>query len=92
MYGSYGLYSGNKSNFSCSNLYKPAGIVNISNSSSFINGVNTSNSTIFNTSVVEKTMDNNVSFQQYTNNSFRAQHIEYQQNPAPVTISVRQTN
>ena len=76
MYGSYGLYSGNRSNFSSSaNLYKPAGVVNIS--SSYIsagnnpnnintNGVKTSNSTISNTSVIVEII-NPGSFQTNTN-------------------------
>ena len=98
MYGSYGLYSGNRSNFSSSaNLYKPAGVVNIS--SSYIsagnnpnnintNGVKTSNSTISNTSVIVEII-NPGSFQTNTNVLSSCQHIDYQQNPSPIVLSVR---
>jgi hypothetical protein len=100
MYGSYGMYSGNKCNFSSSaNLYQPAGVINIS--SSYItptnnpnnintNGVRTSNPTVSSTSVVQSVSSN--SFQKNTNNSFGVQHIDYQQNPSPVIVSVRQTD
>lgn len=100
MYGSYGLYSGNGANFSSvSNLYKPAGIMNIS--SSYIsagnnpnnintNGVHTSNPTVVNTSV---TIGNVLkgTFQQNTNVLPSSQNIDYQQNPSPIVLPVRQT-
>jgi hypothetical protein len=83
----YGLYSGNKSNFSLSsNLYKPAGVVNTTNSSIIINGVVTSNPTVSYTSVVQPIMSIN-SVQQINNNSFSAQHINYEQNPAPIKLN-----
>jgi len=100
MYGSYGLYSGNRSNFSSSaNLYKPAGVINIS--SSYIsagnnpnnintNGVKTSNSTFSNTSVIIENI-NSGSFQTNTNLLSSCQHIDYQQNPSPIILPVRQT-
>lgn len=86
MYGSYGLYSGNKSNFSSSNLYKPAGVVNTTNSSYINNGVVTSNPTVSYTSVIQPVMSNINSVQQINNNSFSAQHIDYEQNPAPIKL------
>jgi len=95
MYGSYGMYSGNKCNFSSSTMYKPAGIVNITSgylnplqNASKLNGVNTSAPTFSNTSVISGFKQN--SLQQTTDVSYSAQHIDYQQNPSPVTVSVRQ--
>ena len=96
MYGSYGYYSGNKSNLSVSaNLYKPAGVVNTSSSYQALNqtnGVFTSNPTIQNTSISSSMGNNNPnSLQQYTNVIASAQHIDYQQNPSQIVLPVRQT-
>ena len=105
MYGSYGMYSGNKSNFSSSaNLYQSAGVVNCNNTVASNTQNNTSSTyrsndgtvtsfpTVSNTSIMNPiASDNTSSFSSYTQRSFTAQHVDYQQNPAPVTISVRQT-
>jgi hypothetical protein len=107
MYGSYGMYSGNMSNFSSSsNLYKPAGVVNcntISNNTHYATNLNpslyrtndgsiSSFPTVNNSSITNPIAQHNtVSFAQYTDVSFGSQHTDYQQNPAPVNISVRQT-
>jgi hypothetical protein len=95
MYGSYGMYSGNKCNFSSSsNLYKPAGVVNISSGYRKLNetnGVMTSlPNDIRTTSVVMAVATPESSFTQLTNVLPGARHIDYQQNPAPVILSVRQ--
>ena len=93
MYGSYGLYSGNKCNFSSSaNLYKPAGVVSSSTLYQQINGVQTSNPTISQTSVVVAQISATSSFVKSTNVLTSSQHIDYNQNPSPVILSVRQTD
>lgn len=97
MYGSYGMYSGKQSNFSVANMYKPAGVVNITsgyqmNGNSLDrsnNGVPTSAPTTSYTSTIIGLVGKE-SFQQTTNVSYAAQHVDYQQNPSPVIISVRQ--
>lgn len=95
MYGSYGMYSGNKCNFSsASNLYKPAGVVNVSSGYRKLNetnGVMTSlpNDTR-NTSVIMSIATPETSFTQLTNVLPGARHIDYQQNPAPIILPVRQ--
>ena len=93
MYGSYGMYSGNKCNFSSSNLYKPAGIVNTKSNYDAIkrNGEMTSLPTQNCTSVAIGTVTDETSFEQLTNAFPGAQHIDYQQNPSPVILPVRQT-
>jgi hypothetical protein len=93
MYGSYGMYSGNRSNFSsASNLYKPAGVINIrSNYGSKVNGEMTSLPTQSSTSVIMGTVTTETSFEQLTNAFPGAQHIDYQQNPSPIILPVRQT-
>jgi hypothetical protein len=93
MYGSYGMYSGNRTNFSpASNLYKPAGVVNIRNSyGTKINGEMTSLPSQSFTSVVMGTVTNETSFEQLTNAFPGVQHIDYQQNPSPIILPVRQT-
>ena len=93
MYGSYGLYSGNRCNFSSSaNLYKPAGVVSLSTSYQQINGVQTSNPTVSQTSTVISQASGTVSFEINTNVLPSLQHIDYNQNPSPVVLSVRQTD
>jgi ribosomal protein L2 len=93
MYGSYGLYSGNRCNFSSSaNLYKPAGVVSLSTSYQQINGVQTSNPTVSQTSTVISQASGTVSFEKNTNVLPSLQHIDYNQNPSPVVLSVRQTD
>ena len=80
MYGSYGLYSGNKCNFSSSaNLYKPAGVVSSSTLYQQINGVQTSNPTISQTSVVVAQISATSSFVKSTNVLTSSQHIDYTQ-------------
>lgn len=79
----HGIYSGNKCNFSSSsNLYKPAGIINISSGYQPLNKTNgeyTSKPTITNTSVIMGlTYSNNASFEKITNTSTGAQRIDYQ--------------
>lgn len=93
MYGSYGMYSGNKCNFSsASNLYKPAGIASFnSNYGSTNNGVMTSLPTQGTTSIISRIVSNDTSFEKLTNVFPGAQHIDYQQNPSPIILSVRQT-
>jgi len=96
MYGSYGYYSGNKSNLSVSaNLYKPAGVVNTTSSYQALNqtnGVVTSNPTLQNTSIASSMGSNNPnSLQSYTNTIASSQHIDYQQNPTQINLPVRQT-
>ena len=95
MYGSYGMYSGNKCNFSSSaNLYKPAGVINVSSGYRKINETNGIMTSISNdtrtTSVVMGIATNETSFTQLTNVLPGSQHIDYQQNPAPVILPVRQ--
>jgi hypothetical protein len=93
MYGSYGLYSGNRCNFSSSaNLYKPAGVVSLSTSYTQINGVQTSNPTVSQTSATISQASGTVSFAKNTNVLPSLQHIDYNQNPSPVVLSVRQTD
>jgi hypothetical protein len=93
MYGSYGYYSGNKSNLSVSaNLYKPAGVVNTTSSYQALNGVVTSNPTIQHTSIASSMGNNNPnSLQSYTNTIASAQHVDYQQNSSQINLPVRQT-
>lgn len=86
MYGSYGMYSGNKCNFSTSNMYKQAGVVNMSTSSNKISGVMTSLPSTQNTSVIISITTPEKSFQTLTNVLPFAQHIDYQQNPNPSYI------
>lgn len=92
MYGSYGMYSGNKSNFSsASNLYKPAGVASFrSNYGSTNNGEMTSLPTQGTTSVISGIVTDTSSFEKLTNAFPGAQHIDYQQNPSPIILSVRQ--
>lgn len=87
------MYSGNRSNFSsASNLYKPAGVINIkSNYGSKVNGEMTSLPTQSSTSVIMGTVSTETSFEQLTNAFPGAQHIDYQQNPSPIILPVRQT-
>ena len=93
MYGSYGLYSGNRCNFSSSaNLYKPAGVVSLSTSYTQINGVQTSKPTVSQTSVAISQVSLISSFSKSTNVLPSSQHIDYNQNPSPVVLSVRQTD
>jgi hypothetical protein len=93
MYGSYGLYSGNRCNFSSSaNLYKPAGVVSLSTSYQQINGVQTSKPTVSQTSVAISQVSLISSFSKSTNVLPSSQHIDYNQNPSPVVLSVRQTD
>ena len=89
MYGSYGYYSGNKSNLSVSaNLYKPAGVVNTTSSYQSINGVVTSNPTLQNTSIASSIGNNNPnSLQQYTNVIASFQNIDYGQNPHSLELN-----
>jgi hypothetical protein len=93
MYGSYGMYSGNKSNFSsASNLYKPAGVASFkSNYGPTNNGEMTSLPTKGTTSVISGIVTATSSFEKLTNAFPGAQHIDYQQNPSPIILSVRQT-
>ena len=93
MYGSYGMYSGNKCNFSsASNLYKPAGVASFkSNYGATNNGEMTSLPTQGTTSVISGIVTDTASFEKLTNAFPGAQHIDYQQNPSPVILSVRQT-
>lgn len=91
MYGSYGMYSGNKCNFSASNMYKQAGVVNMSNSYNKVNGVMTSLPGTQNTSVIVEIVTPETSFAQLTNAFPGVQHIDYEQNPSPIVLSVRQT-
>ena len=100
MYGSYGMYSGNKCNFSSSTMYKPAGVVTMTSGYQMSgNGLDRSHSGGVPTSVpsnsctstiVGITKSSNESFQQLSNVSSSVQHIDYQQNPSPVVLSVRQ--
>jgi hypothetical protein len=92
MYGSYGMYSGNKSNFSsASNLYKPAGVASFkSNYGPTNNGEMTSLPTQGTTSVISGVVMETTSFEKLTNTFRAAQHIDYQQNPSPIILSVRQ--
>ena len=86
MYGSYGMYSGNKCNFSASTMYKQAGVVNMSTSSNKISGVMTSLPSTQTTSVIISITTPEKSFQTLTNVLPFAQHIDYQQNPNPSSI------
>lgn len=98
MYGLYGMYSGNKCNFSSSTMYKPAGVVTMTSGYKMSgNGLNRSGNGGIPTSLPSNSytgviieMAQKTSLQQLTNVSPGAQHIDYQQNPSPILISVRQ--
>jgi len=93
------MYSGNKCNFSCSTLYKQAGVVTMTSGYQMSgNGLDRSNAGIPTSApsncqtgaIVGITNSSNQSFQEMTNVLPAAQHIDYNQNPSPIILSVRQ--
>ena len=79
------IYTAGVSNYSMTNLYKPAGIINISSSYREIKGtdVMTSAPTQVQTSVSVISGTSNT-FEKTTNVLPSAQHIDYNQNPAAI--------
>ena len=79
------IYTAGVSNYNMTNLYKPAGIVNISSSYLQIKGtdVMTSAPTQVQTSVAILS-DTSNTFEKTTNVLPAAQHIDYNQNPSAI--------
>jgi hypothetical protein len=82
---SFGWYTAGTSNYGMANVYKPAGVVNISNVSTYLplnqtNGALITYPTVTTTSVLTGIITTN-SLDKMTNNNYSAQHIDYEQNP-----------
>jgi hypothetical protein len=80
------IYTAGVSNYSMANLYRPAGIVNVSSSYLPIKGdVMSSAPTQLQTSVALKVVsDVSNTFEKTTNTLPAAQHIDYNQNPSAI--------
>jgi hypothetical protein len=52
----------------------------------YTGNVQVSNPTVLNSSITPQLIGNNLSFQKVTNDSYSAQHIDYQQNPSPIKL------
>ena len=102
------IYTAGRSSYGMSNLYQPAGVININSSYANLNtnsnalnismttpnsgpnysgNVQVSNPSVSNSSITSKIVaSDNLSFQKITNNSYPAQHVDYQQNPSPIVL------
>jgi hypothetical protein len=90
---SFGWYTAGTSNYGMANVYKPAGVINISYASTQQNAIsanlplNQTNGalitypTVSTTSVLSGVVTIN-SLNQMTNNNYSSQHIDYEQNPS----------
>jgi hypothetical protein len=103
------IYTAGASSYSMSNLYKPAGVVNINASYNSYNGTyvdNNGNTNYSNGKMISKPSVTTTSailgvastaltgFDKLTNNTFYAQHLDYEQNPDnssgsnPITVEI----